>query len=255
MTIGSSDSSGGAGIQGDIKAMASIGCYATTVIVGVTAQNTRGVTDRFTVPVPVVLAQLDAVSSDIVIDAIKIGTTWSAHHVTAVAEWLTGRSVPIVVDPVMVSAAGAALGDPDAVTAVRRLLLPLATIVTPNLEEARLLTGLPGATPRQAAEHLVGSGVSAAIVTCGGPAGGEWYADASSSHEIPRPGHRTGAEHGAGCAHSALITGLLAQGMDACAAAEVATSRAAVAVRDGLRSIGQGVHPVDTLNLLRVSSS
>ncbi|GAB2537648.1 bifunctional hydroxymethylpyrimidine kinase/phosphomethylpyrimidine kinase [Nocardia heshunensis] len=229
--------------------MASIGCYTATAIVGVTAQNTCGVSDRFTISVPMMLAQLDTVCADIDIDAIKIGTTWSADHITAIADWLKGRSVPVVVDPVMVTAAGASLGDRRAISALRRRLLPLATIVTPNLEEARLLIGSIDATPRQAAEQLVASGVSAVIVTCGGPAGGEWYADTESSHEVSRPGHWTGAEHGAGCTHSALITGFLALGMDVRTAAETATAHTAAAVRDGLRSVGQGVHPVDALNL------
>src|SRR2546428_60747 len=107
LSIGSSDSSGGAGIQGDIKAMAAIGCYAATVLVGVTAQNTNGVTDRFTVPIDVVAAQLETVLSDIDVDAIKVGMTWSAAHIQAVGERLAEVNVPVVVDPVMVTAAGA----------------------------------------------------------------------------------------------------------------------------------------------------
>ncbi|GAA2683045.1 MULTISPECIES: PfkB family carbohydrate kinase [Actinosynnema] len=255
LTIGSSDSGGGAGIQGDVKAMASVGCYASTVLVGVTAQSTTGVTGRFTVPVDFVLAQLDAVLPDIGADAVKVGMTWSAEHVEAVATRLSTVDAPVVVDPVMVTAAGASLAGADVVGVVRALLLPLAAVVTPNRAEAELLTGLPGAPPRELAERLVALGARAAVVTCGGAEGGEWYADSGLSRGVPRPGHRTGAEHGAGCAHSALVTGLLAHGFGVREAVARATALAADGVRDGLVTVGGGVHPVDLLGLGRRAPS
>ena len=251
LTIGSSDSSGGAGIQGDIKAMASIGCYAQTVLVGVTAQNTTGVVARHTVPVEFVLEQLDTVLADIGVDAVKVGMTWSQDHIEAIGGRLAGLDVPIVIDPVMVTAAGASLAGASISAAVLKHLLPVATVVTPNLAEARLLTGLAAAGPRELAERLVELGASAAVVTCGGPAGGEWFAGSDVSVAIPRPGHLSGAEHGAGCAHSALIAGLLAHGLPVAEAVAEATARASDGVRDGLVALGRGVHPVDLLGLGR----
>lgn len=252
LTIGSSDSSGGAGIQGDIKAMASVGCYAQTVLVGVTAQNTTGVVARHSVPVDFVLAQLDTVLADIEVDAVKVGMTWSCEHIEAVGGRLARVGVPVVIDPVMVTAAGASLAGSEIIAAVVRYLFPIATIVTPNLAEAQLLTGRTGATPRELAESLVELGAPAAVVTCGGPAGGEWFAGLGTSVGIDRPGHRSGAEHGAGCAHSALIAGLLANGLPLSAAVREATLRASDGVRDGLVSLGRGVHPVDLLGLGRL---
>jgi len=249
LTIGSSDSSGGAGIQGDIKAMASIGCYAQTVLVGVTAQNTTGVVARHTVPVDFVLTQLETVLADIRVDAVKVGMTWSHDHIEAIGGRLAGLDVPVVVDPVMVTAAGASLATGSLGEAVLKHLLPVATVVTPNLVEARLLTGLSGAAPRELAVSLVELGAAAVVVTCGGPEGGEWFADRTVSVEIRRPGYSTGAEHGAGCAHSALLAGLLAHGVPVRKAVELATTRAAAGVRDGLVSLGRGVHPVDVLGL------
>ncbi|WP_306747959.1 bifunctional hydroxymethylpyrimidine kinase/phosphomethylpyrimidine kinase [Saccharothrix yanglingensis] len=249
LTIGSSDSGGGAGIQGDIKAMASVGCYAATVLVGVTAQNTTGVTGRFTVPVDFVVAQLDTVLADIGVDAVKVGMTWSAAHVEVVAQKLSTAGVPVVVDPVMVTAAGASLAGDDIVGEVRRRLFPVATVMTPNRAEAELLTGIPGAPPRELAERLVALGARAAVVTCGGADGGEWFADGAGAFAVPRPGHRTGAEHGAGCAHSALVTALLAHGLSTRDAVVRATELAADGVRDGLVTVGRGVHPVDLLAL------
>ncbi len=249
LTIGSSDSSGGAGIQGDIKAMASAGCYAQTVLVGVTAQNTTGVLARHTVPVDFVLAQLDAVLADIPVDAVKVGMTWSVAHIAAVGGRLAGLGVPVVVDPVMVTAAGSGLAGDGIVAAMLEHLFPVAAVVTPNLEEARLLTGLAGGTPRELAGRLVALGAAAAVVTCGGPDGGEWYADRDTSVAVPRPAHRSGAEHGAGCAHSALTAALLAHGLPVREAVQAATARAADGVRDGLSDLGGGVHPVDLLGL------
>jgi hydroxymethylpyrimidine/phosphomethylpyrimidine kinase len=249
LTIGSSDSSGGAGMQGDIKAMASVGCYAQTVLVGVTAQNTTGVVARHTVPVEFVLTQLDAVLSDIRVDAIKVGMTWSCAHIEAVGARLAEVGVPVVIDPVMVTASGASLAGSDIGAAVLRYLLPIAAVVTPNVAEARLLTGYADASPRALAERLVELGAPAAVVTCGGPDGGEWFAADGISVGVYRPGHTTCAEHGAGCAHSALITGLLAHGLPVRAAVEEATMRASDGVRDGLVSLGGGVHPVDLLGL------
>lgn len=249
LTIGSSDSSGGAGIQGDIKALASIGCYAATVLVGVTAQNTVGIAARHAVPVAFVGRQLDAVVADLRIDAVKVGATWSLDHVAAIAGWLPALGVPIVVDPVMVAASGASLADPEIAAAVVARLFPIAAVVTPNLDEARALAGDPGAGPEALAGRLLELGARAAVVTCGGAGDRDWFAEAGAVAPVPRGASRTGAEHGAGCAHSALIAGLLARGVPLRAAVEDAARRAARGVHRGLVSIGRGVHPIDVLGL------
>jgi hydroxymethylpyrimidine/phosphomethylpyrimidine kinase len=251
LTIGSSDSSGGAGIQGDIKALASVGCYAATVLVGVTAQNTRGVISRFSVPVAFVVEQIDAVLADVTVDAVKIGMTWSDEHVAAVARRMASLDLPIVVDPVMVTAAGAALTGLRCVATVVEHLFPIADVITPNVDEARMLVGDPAASPQHLAERLLELGARAAVVTCGGADGGDWFAhrSTSTSTSIARVGHRSGAEHGAGCAHSVLIAGLRARGLPILDAVAQASQRAAIGVRDGLTSIGGGVHPVDLLGL------
>jgi hydroxymethylpyrimidine/phosphomethylpyrimidine kinase len=253
LTIGSSDSGGGAGIQGDVKAYAAVGCYATTVVVGVTAQNTRGVSDRWTVPVPAVLHQLCAVRDDFPVTAAKIGTTWSAELLEALAPPLremTGAGMPLVVDPVMVSAAGSWLSAERRIrTVVIEKLFPLATVVTPNRREAELLAGTDGVPRRELAETLVRQGARAVVIT--GDAGdpGDWFYDGRQHAHIPGPHHDTGAEHGAGCAHSALLAGLLARGRTLADAVDEAHRRAAHGVHHGHLGIGGGVHPVDVLDL------
>lgn len=251
LAIGSSDSSGGAGIQGDIKALASIGCYATTVIIGVTAQNTRGVLVRHTIPPAVVLAQLEAVLCDIPPQGIKIGMTWSVEMIRTVAEAIVDLDLPIVLDPVMVTASGSAMGEDSAISkAVIGVLFPLADVVTPNLSEAQRLADCPASTDRaELSERLVELGARAVIITDSSNSTRDWLFDGSVHQELGGEHHVTGADHGAGCAHSALLIGLLAKGMALADAARLASEMAATGVRDGLTMIGSGRHPVDLLGL------
>lgn len=250
LTIGSSDSGGGAGIQGDIKAFASIGCFASTVVIGVTAQNTLGVRCRHTVPTDVVARQLDAVLDDIPPLGIKIGMTWSVEMIETVAKAVASLDVPIVVDPVMVTASGSAMdGTDNVVDAVIDHLFPLATVITPNVREARKLAGDSDADRAALSERLVGLGARAVVIT--GSSGADWFFDGSTHRELGGQHHDTGADHGAGCAHSALVTGMLAAGLPLADAAVRAGELAAAAVRDGLTSIGAGTHPVDVLGLRR----
>lgn len=249
LTIGSSDSSGGAGIQGDIKAFAAVSCYAATVLVGVTAQNTGGVAARHTVPVAFVEQQLRTVLEDIHVDAVKVGMTWSPEHITVVADAIAVLRVPIVVDPVMVTAAGSSLSGLEIVHAVVDRLFPLADLITPNLTEARRLTGDADGHPKVLARRLVDLGARAAVVTMGGSEDGDWFADRAGQMRIRRACHQTGAEHGAGCAHSALITGLLAAGARLLDAVREAGEITSEGVRNGLISVGREVHPVDVLGL------
>jgi hydroxymethylpyrimidine/phosphomethylpyrimidine kinase len=147
LTIAGSDSGGAAGIQADLKAFAAAGCHGMSAIVALTAQSTVGVADVLEVPADFVRAQLEAVFSDIGVDAAKTGMLFSAPVVEAVADFLSGREVPLVVDPVMVASSGARLLQDDAVEALVTRLFPLATVVTPNLPEAQALAAEPYADP------------------------------------------------------------------------------------------------------------
>ena len=169
LTIATSDSGGGAGIQADLKAFAAAGCHGMSALVALTAQNTTAVTDVHELPPAFVVAQLEAVFDDLGVDAAKTGMLFSRPLVEAVADFLGEHPVPLVVDPVMVASSGATLLLDDAVDALRTRLFPLATVVTPNLLEAEALTGMDGASRQALAERLVDLGASAALVTAGSP--------------------------------------------------------------------------------------
>ena len=165
LTIAGSDSGGGAGIQADLKAFAAAGCHGSSAIVALTAQSTVGVTDVLEVPPEFVRAQLDAVFSDIGVDAAKTGMLFSASIVETVSDYLAANPVPLVVDPVMVASSGARLLKDDAVEVLVGRLFPLATVVTPNLIEAEALAG--EGTRAELAERLHELGAPAVIVTGG----------------------------------------------------------------------------------------
>src|SRR5436309_6266214 len=139
LTIATSDSGGGAGIQADLKAFAAAGCHGTSVLVALTAQNTVSVTDVHTLPPEFVRAQLDAVFDDIGVDAAKTGMLFSRELIETVADYLDVRRVPLVVDPVMIASSGAKLLEDDAIDTLVTRLFPLTTVVTPNLHEAQAL--------------------------------------------------------------------------------------------------------------------
>src|SRR3954464_13757187 len=166
LTIASSDSGGGAGIQADLKAFAAAGCHGMSAVVALTAQNTTGVTAVHEAPPEFVRAQLDAVFSDIGVDAAKTGMLFSRVLIETVAEFLAGNPVPLVVDPVMVASSGARLLRGDAVETLASRLFPLATVVTPNLSEAEALAGAPGPR-RELAERIHARGAAAVVVTGG----------------------------------------------------------------------------------------
>src|ERR671934_2216143 len=144
LTIATSDSGGGAGIQADLKAFAAAGCHGMSAIVALTAQNTVGVTAVHEAPVAFVRAQLDAVFTDIGVDAAKTGMLFSRSLIETVADYLHHHRVPLVVDPVMIASSGARLLQADAVETLVTRLFPLATVVTPNLAEAEVLAGAAG---------------------------------------------------------------------------------------------------------------
>jgi len=259
LAIAGSDSGGGAGIQADLKALARCGVHGMTAITALTAQNTTGVAAIHAVPPEMIKAQVRAVAADIGVDAVKIGMLGTAETVHAVREALDelGPDVPIVIDPVMVSESGAVLLDDDARSAIVTELLPLATVITPNLPEARVLARAlvrssvcddDGAEALAAALHGLGP---ANVVVTGGhrEEATDVFFDGEAIHLIPGERHPDGASHGSGCTHSSALAAHLALGYDPLAAATRARRIAGDAVRAGLRDIGAGAGPVDVFDL------
>jgi hydroxymethylpyrimidine/phosphomethylpyrimidine kinase len=253
LTIATSDSGGGAGIQADVKAFAAAGCHGTSAIVALTAQNTVAVTSVHEVPRAFIREQLDAIYDDIGVDAAKTGMLFSAQIIETVAAFLEAHRGLLVVDPVMVAASGARLLLEDAVETLVERLFPLATVVTPNLHEACDLVGMPyreDADRRALAEALRDLGASAVVVTGGhGTEPVDWLFDGERHVQIPVERHAGGATHGAGCTHSATLCALLARGESLDEAARGAARAAGRAVRDGLLGIGAGAGPVDVFAL------
>jgi hydroxymethylpyrimidine/phosphomethylpyrimidine kinase len=248
LTIAGSDSGGGAGVQADLKAFAAAGCFGTSAIVALTAQNTSGVTAVHELPVDFVRAQLDAVYDDIGVDAAKTGMLYSRAVIETVADFLEERDIRLVVDPVMIASSGAMLLQSDAVEALVARLFPLATVVTPNLHEAEALVG--SGTRHDLAERIHELGAPAVVVTGGhGDEAVDHLFDGERHVEIPVERHDTGATHGAGCTHSATFAAALARGLPLEVAAREAARVASAAVSHGLAEIGAGDGPVDVLHL------
>jgi len=245
LTIAGSDSGGGAGIQADLKAFAAAGAHGMSALVALTAQNTVGVSAVHEVPPVFVTAQLESVWSDIGVDAVKTGMLFSRAVIDAVADFLESHPAPLVVDPVMVASSGAQLLEDDAVEALVTRLFPLATVVTPNLAEAGVLTGRAG-TKRELAEALPARAV---IITGGHGAPVDHLFDGERHIEIPVERLDVAATHGAGCTHSATLAALLARGLPLEDAARGAARAATEAVRHGLAELGAGDGPVDVLNV------
>ena len=249
LTIASSDSGGGAGIQADLKAFARCGAHGMSAIVALTAQNTLGVTSIAEQSAEFVRDQIRAVLDDIGADAAKTGMLFSSAIIEAVADELTGRGLPLVVDPVMVASSGSRLLLPDAVATLIGRLFPLATVVTPNLPEAQALTGLDTETRAVLAERLVAMGASAALVTGGhGATPADHLFDGEEHLAIPVARHDIAATHGAGCTHSAALAAGLAAGLSLTDAARQAAAVAGDAVAHGLAGLGAGDGPVHVLH-------
>ena len=252
LTIATSDSGGGAGIQADLKAFAAAGCHGMSALVALTAQNTTAVTAVHELPPAFVYAQLEAVFDDLGVDAAKTGMLFSRPLVDTVADFLEKHPVPLVVDPVMVASSGATLLLEDAVDALRTRLFPLATVVTPNLLEAGALTGMDGASRGALAERLVELGAPAALVTGGhGDTAVDHLFDGTRHVEIPVERVAVAATHGAGCTHSATLAAELAKGATLEDAARTAAGVASAAVAAGLTELGRGEGPVDVFHLTR----
>ncbi len=254
LTIAGSDSGGGAGIQADLKTFSALGCYGMSVITALTAQNTVTVTGICPVPPEFIVQQIDAVMQDIGVDAIKIGMLHSSEVIRTVAERLAHYHVEhIVVDPVMVAKSGAKLLRDEAVMALREALLPLATVVTPNLPEAAVLLGRPisGLVEMQQACRALGELGPQAVLLKGGHLGGEQspdvlYLRAEGSLSVLRaPRVETGNTHGTGCTLSSAIAAYLARGYSVRKAVERAKAYMTAALRAGAAyRLGQGHGPV-----------
>jgi hydroxymethylpyrimidine/phosphomethylpyrimidine kinase len=258
LSIAGSDSGGGAGIQADLKAFAACGVHGMTAITAITAQNTVGVSAVHLVPLDVIAEQVRAVQADIGVDAVKIGMLGDAGTVAAVAQALDGlpAGTPVVLDPVMVSESGAELLDPEARGELVRLLLPRATVATPNLPEARALVGAGESDDAETlvrAVHALGPRV---VVLTGGhrEQAVDLFFDGAQLVELGGERYAGGAAHGSGCTHSSALAARLAWGDDPLAAARVAKSIASTGVRDGLRELGAGPGPVDVVGVSRPRS-
>jgi hydroxymethylpyrimidine/phosphomethylpyrimidine kinase len=253
LTIAGSDSGGGAGIQADLKTFAAHGAYGMSAITALTAQNTREVRAVHAAPPDFVAAQIDAVFEDIGVDAVKIGMLADAELVRIVAGRLRAHAggIPIVLDPVMISKSGAALLEDAAVEALREELIPLATLVTPNLPELARLTGLPVESEderRRAAELLAGRGP--AVLAKGGHAEGEEVVDLLFSgdrwHRFTHPRIATTSTHGTGCTLSSAIAARLGRGEDLPGAVEGAITWLQGAMAAAF-PVGSGHGPVNHL--------
>jgi hydroxymethylpyrimidine/phosphomethylpyrimidine kinase len=276
LTIAGSDSGGGAGIQADLKAFARCGVHGASAITAITAQNTQGVSAIHAVPPAMILAQVRAVVCDLGVDAVKVGMLGGARTARAVAQALAElpAGVPVVIDPVMVAESGARLLEPAAQRVLVAQIVPRATVLTPNLPEARVLAGGglarvggegPGAADgepgeeaeaRALARAVLALGPANVVLTGGHRAGAvDLFAAAGARPRIVAIAgarHPDGAAHGSGCTHSSLIAAQLALGRSPLRAAREARARAGTAVEQGLRELGAGAGPVDVLGLAQM---
>lgn len=252
LSIAGSDPSGGAGIQADVKAISANGAFAMAAITALTAQNTQGVTGIHLVPPAFVQDQIAAIFADIRVDAVKIGMIANADIAGAVAQALQGNSgMPVVLDPVMIAKGGAALLQPDAVSVLRDVLLPLATVLTPNLPEAAHLLNTNTATTR---DEMVTQGAAlcalgaAAVLMKGGHLEGSDSPDCLVTNQtvtwFDAPRTATANTHGTGCTLSSALAAQLAQGYSVANATAAAKSYVshAIAKADAL-SVGTGHGP------------
>jgi hydroxymethylpyrimidine/phosphomethylpyrimidine kinase len=251
LIVAGSDSSGGAGVQADLKTVTALGAYGATAITALTVQNTEGISEVLAMPPDVVAGQIRAVLDDIGADCIKLGMLATAANVGAVADALAGwASIPVVVDPVMAATSGDRLLDADALALLKAEIVPRAAVLTPNAREAAALTGTGGDTiedAKAAARALIVLGAGAAVVT-GGDRGGDTitdvFATADGVEEMTGPRIETTSTHGTGCTFASAIAAGLAQGMGT----RSAVVRARAYVLEAIRSApgyGRGRGPLN----------
>jgi hydroxymethylpyrimidine/phosphomethylpyrimidine kinase len=253
VTIAGSDSGGGAGIQADLKTFSALGVYGASVIAALTAQNTKGVTAVHDVPADFVAAQIDAVFSDLAVGAVKIGMLSQPAVIEAVADGLARwRQTKVVLDPVMVATSGDRLIAPDAVEVLKRVLIPRALVITPNLAEAGALLDAPPARTeaemRVQGERLLALGARAVLIKGGHGEGAESVDLLVAPGAVTRLAAAriaTKNTHGTGCTLSAAIAAGLAKGLDLSAAARAAKDYVSAAIAASQRlTIGSGHGPV-----------
>ena len=249
LAIAGSDSAGGAGIQADLKTMLALGVHGMSVVCAVTAQNSLGVQGYWELPTEAVRAQLDSVLGDIPVHAVKTGMLASAPIVETVAEVLAGIAAPVVVDPVAVSKHGDSLLAPGTLEAVKQRLLPLATVVTPNLLEAELITGQSISDERamlRAAEAISARGPRWVLVKGGHLAGNPVDLLFDGERAITFPGQRISSRHthGTGCTLASAIAANLARGEHMLDAVRSAKEYVTGAIAAGF-PLGAGIGPVD----------
>jgi len=253
VTIAGSDSSGGAGVQADLKTFSALGVYGASVVTALTAQNTKGVTGIHDVPASFVREQMDAVFSDLDVKAVKIGMLFNAEIIMAVAEGLKAHGCrSVILDPVMIATSGDPLLVDEAVSAMREHLFPLVDLITPNLHEAAHLTGLHVATSDgvmeiQAAE-LLKLGAKAVLVKGGhsdGALARDFYSDGNERSWLSSERFETKNTHGTGCTLSSAIAAGLAKGLAMGDALEMAKAYLAQAIANAdTLKIGTGHGPV-----------
>lgn len=261
MTIAGSDSGGGAGIEADLKTFAAIGVYGTVALTAVTAQNTVGVRAVHYLPPAMVRAQIEAVLEDIGSDAAKTGMLGEAAIVEAVAEVLSRARLPyLVVDPVMVAKSGAPLLAPEAAAVLRGRLLPLATVVTPNVPELSQLTGRAIRNEEELKEAAAAlwqsTGVKYVLAKGGHLSGSEavdWLYDGRNFLAFRRPRLAARHTHGTGCTLAAALAAYLAKGLAITAAVEQAKELVSRAIA-GAFALGRGCGPVNPLAVLGSAS-
>lgn len=250
LTIAGSDSGGGAGIQADLKTFSALGVYGMSVITAITAQNTLGVFGVGEVSVPLIAAQIDAIATDIGADAVKTGMLSSASVIEIVAQKVKEHQLaPLVVDPVMISKSGHPLLAPEAITSLKEKLIPLATLLTPNLPEAEALTGMQIRTEaemQKAAQQLCALGCQAVLVKGGHLPGAalDVLYDGSSYYTFSAKRINQKHTHGTGCTLSAAITSFLAREKALVEAVKEGKAYLTAALKQGL-AIGQGIGPVN----------
>ena len=251
MTIAGSDSGGGAGIQADLKTFQELGVFGTTAITALTAQNTLGVEGIHPIPADFVVQQMIAVFRDMPVKAIKTGMLFSEDIIKAVSQLLAEKDVLVVIDPVMIAKGGATLLQPNAITALKKYLIPIATVITPNVPEAAVLSGVTissEADVEKAAKVLLQSGLKC-VVMKGGHLSGEkaidtiYFAD-GTTFMVESKRIQTTQTHGTGSTFSAALTAFLAKGLEVKEAVVEAKKFVQLAIRHSL-NIGKGHGPTN----------
>ncbi|MFF5448409.1 bifunctional hydroxymethylpyrimidine kinase/phosphomethylpyrimidine kinase [Streptomyces sp. NPDC012888] len=252
LTVAGSDSGGGAGIQADLKTMQALGVHGMSVLTAVTAQNSTGVHGVWELPTEAVTAQYRAVVDDMGVHAVKTGMLSSAALVETVAGLLAGTDAPAVVDPVGVSKHGDPLLAASALDAVRTLLLPAATVATPNLDEVAQLTGVRVESEddmRRAADAVLGFGPRWALIKgghldAGGGEAVDLLTDGTEEHWLRAPRHDNRHTHGTGCTLASAVAAGLARGLTVPEAVTAAKEYVTPAIAAGF-PLGSGIGPVD----------